>query len=127
MIHRSLVIARAAGAGLLALVILGCGGDAVDLDKAKTAVTTSLSKWKDKGTPQQLEGIDIADPDWSGGYQLLDFRIKDAAAQPQQGPRVVVVLNLKDRRGKKMDKEVAYEVIIGDKIKIGRDAFHVGS
>ena len=54
--------------------------------------------------------------------------MKNASAQPQQGPRVVVMLHLQDRAGKKVSKEVAYEVIFKDqnKVSIGRDAFHVG-
>ena len=44
-------------------------------------------------------------------------------------PRVVVVLAVQGRTGKRVSKEVAYEVIFkdGNKVSIGRDAFHVGS
>ena len=117
MIHRHR-IARAAAAGLLGLLIASCGGgQVVDVDKAKSAVTTSLTKWKEKGTPDQLTGIEIADPDWSAGLQLVDFQVKETSTPAQQGPRVVVVLNLKNRAGKKIDREVAYEVLIKDKIQ----------
>jgi hypothetical protein len=74
--------------------------------------------------PGARAAITIAEPDWQAGYRLLDYELKDASAQPQQGPRVVVVLNLQDRAGKKVNKEVAYEVILEDKVRIGRDAFH---
>jgi len=42
---------------------------------------------------------------------------------------VVIVLTLQNRGGKKLSKEVAYEVIFKDRNRasIGRDAFHVGS
>jgi hypothetical protein len=114
---------------LLALAS-GCGPNA-ELGRAETAVRTSLEAWKGGGNPQQLSGqaIEIADPDWRAGYRLLDFQVKNASAQPQQGPRVVVVLTLQGRAGKSLNKEVAYEVIFKDqnKVSIGRDAFHVGS
>jgi hypothetical protein len=109
----------------MSMLASGCGGGA-DVDKAKAAVKTSLDKWKEAGTPAQLSAIEIADPDWKAGYRLLDYQFKDASAQPQQGPRVVVTLNLQTKAGKKLNKEVAYEVILADKVKIGRDAFHVG-
>src|SRR5215510_14484771 len=100
-----------------------------DLGRAEDLVKTSLEAWKGGENPQQLSGrsIDIVEPDWKVGYRLLDFQVKNASAQPQQGPRVVVVLTLQCRRGKTLNKEVAYEVIFKDRNKasIGRDAFHV--
>jgi hypothetical protein len=112
----------------LLVFIGGCGK--VDLDRASKVVKTSLEAWKGGGNPQQLteQGIEIAEPDWKAGYRLLDYELKNASAQPQQGPRVVVVLQLQDRAGKKVSKEVAYEVIFKEqnKVSIGRDAFHVG-
>jgi hypothetical protein len=116
-----------AAAVVLLVLVWGCGGGP-DLDKARAVVKTSLDKWKEAGTPEQLtaQAIDIAEPDWKAGYRLLDYQLKDVSAQPQQGPRVVVMLNLQTRAGKKLNKEVAYEVILTDKVKIGRDAFHVG-
>jgi hypothetical protein len=111
---------------VLAAFVTGCGASA-DLDKAKAVVETSLNKWKQAGKPQELtqQAIDIAEPDWKAGYRLLDYELKNVSAQPQQGPRIVVQLNLQDRAGKKLSKQVAYEVILGDKVRIGRDAFHV--
>jgi hypothetical protein len=115
----------ALGVALLLLLQIGCGGGP-DLEKAKASVKTSLDHWKQAGNPKQLadQSIDIADPDWQAGYRLLNYELKDASALPQQGPRVVVVLNLQDKAGRKVNKEVAYEVLMQDKIRIGRDAFH---
>jgi hypothetical protein len=104
----------------------GCGKKE-DLNKAKTVVETALTSWKNGESADKLvgQGIEITDEDWKVGSKLLNFTIKDASSQPQQGPRVVVMLNMQRRNGKKVDSEVAYEVIFGDKTKIGRDAFHV--
>ena len=123
---------RRRGTVLVALLVLVCGcGTKPDLDRAEKVVRTSLDAWKGGGTPKQLtdQGIEIVDPDWKAGLRLLDYELKNASAQPQQGPRVVVVLHLRNRAGKKVSKEEAYEVIFKDqnKVSIGRDAFHIGS
>ncbi len=111
---------------ILLFSLFGCGRKD-DLNKARVVVDTSLNCWMQGEDPQLLagQGIEIADPDWQSGHRLLDFTVKDASSLPQQGPRVVVVLSMQDKRGKKMDAEVAYEVLLTDKVKIGRDAFHV--
>src|SRR5688572_31391065 len=111
----------------LMALIAGCGGGP-DLDKSKAVVKTALDKWKSGALPADLnsDSITINDPDWLSGAKLLDYELKDASGQPQQGPRVIVKLNLQNRAGKKLDKEVAYEVLTkDDKTTIGRDAFHV--
>src|SRR5262245_41608174 len=97
------------------VVCAGCGPKA-ELGRAEEVVKTSLEAWKGGENPQRLtdRAIDIAEPDWKAGYRLLDFQLKNASSQPQQGPRVVVVLTLQNRAGKKMNKEVAYEVIFKD-------------
>jgi hypothetical protein len=114
---------------VLLVLVSGCGTKP-DLDGAQKVVRTALEAWK-AGDPKQLtdQGIDMAEPDWKAGDRLLDYELKNASAQPQQGPRVVVVLHLQNRAGKKLSKEVAYEVIFKDqnKVSIGRDAFHVPS
>ncbi len=125
--------ARCTGVAQIGCLILfvaafaGCKGKE-DLGKAKSSVETALTAWKNGDNPQQLasQGIEITDPDWNAGFRLTDFEIKDASSLPQQGPRVVVELNLKNKAGKKVVTEVAYEVLMSEKVKIGRDAFHVG-
>jgi hypothetical protein len=115
---------------VLLAFVSGCGTPP-ELDRAEKVVRTALEAWKGGGKPQQLteQAIDIVDPDWKAGYRLLDFQVKKSSDQPQQGPRVVVVLNLQTRAGKKVNKEVAYEVLFKDenKVSIGRDAFHISS
>src|SRR6476660_944507 len=116
---------------LVAFIPLSGCGPRADLGRAEDVVKTSLEAWKGGENPQQLTGrsIDIAEPDWKAGYRLIDYQVKNASSQPQQGPRVVVVLTLQGRGGKTLSKEVAYEVIFkdGNRASIGRDAFHIGS
>jgi hypothetical protein len=111
-----------------ALPVLGGCGAKEDLGKARSSVETCLAAWKKGDQPKSLvtQGIEISDPDWSEGKKILDYSVKDASSQTQQGPRVVAVLNLQNRAGKKTTTEVAYEVLFKDRIQIGRDAFHVG-
>jgi hypothetical protein len=111
---------------LIGPIVGGCGGGP-DLNGAQSAVKTSLDRWKEAGTAKQLaaQSIEIAEPDWNAGWRLLDYEVKSATAPPQQGPRVVVRLQLQDRAGKTQNKEVAYEVIPGNPVRIGRDAFHL--
>ncbi len=115
---------------ILILLLPGCGKKA-DLGRAEQAVRASLEVWKGGGKPNQLgeKAIDIVEPDWLAGYKLVDFQVKNASTQPQQGPRVVVVLSLQGRGGKAVSREVAYEVVFKDqnKVSIGRDPFHIGS
>ena len=123
---------RRRSTAVVALLVFASGcGQKVDLDRAGQAVISALEAWKGGGTPEQLaaQAIEITEPDWKAGYRLLDFQLKSASLQPQQGPRVVVVLTVQGRAGKRVSKEVAYEVIFkdGNKVSIGRDAFHVGS
>ena len=123
---------RPGGLVLVGLLMFasGCGAKA-ELARAEQLVRTALEAWKGGGSPRQLtdRAIAIAEPDWAAGYRLLDYQVKNASAQPQQGPRVVVVLHLQGRGGKTVSREVAYEVVFKDqnKVSIGRDAFHVPS
>ena len=112
---------------VLIVLVSGCRARD-DVPKARTVVETELNSWKNNEDPKTLlsQNIEIVDPDWSSGSRLLNYTVKDAASLPQQGPRVVVLLNLQSKAGKKSDSEVAYEVLMKDKLaKIGRDAFHV--
>lgn len=104
----------------------GCGPKE-DFNKAKTSVELALASWKKGENAKQLtsQGIEIVDPDWATGHRLLDYTIKNVSSQPQQGPRVVVAVNLQNKAGKKVNTEIAYEVSMKDTVKISRDPFHI--
>lgn len=110
---------------LLGLLTAGCGGSADSVPKAEASVRSALDVWKSGESADKLPAIKIVDPDWAAGYRLIDYSVKASTAQPQQGPRIVVTLNLKNKAGKTTSREVAYEVLDGNPIRIGRDAFHV--
>jgi hypothetical protein len=122
-------LVRTVAAGLLLVATMSGCGKKDDPNKARAVVETALDSWKKGEDPNHLVAgnIEFTDPDRKAGQRLLDFTIKSAVSQPQQGPRVVVVLNLQSQAGKKSTTEVAYEVILSEPIKIGRDAFHVAA
>ena len=118
---------------LFALVVLpaGCGPGALpkdDVDRARSAVQTGLDAWK-KGEPlaklpAHAPNLEFADPDWAAGTKLTAYEITKAEGQAGDHARCWTTLSLQDRRGKKSDKHVVYEVKLGDKAVVGRDPFH---
>jgi hypothetical protein len=128
MCRKSVCTTVAGFVGVLFL-LAGCGGPKDDLNKAKSVVETALESWKNAEKSKDLvaRGIDILDEDWNAGHRLVDFNVKSVSSQPQQGPRVVVMLNLQSKAKKKKDTEIAYEVILTDSAlaKIRRDPFHI--
>jgi hypothetical protein len=87
-----------------------------------------LDAWSRGEPPDKFAGPDqpvqAADPDWRAGYRLLSFLSVEARPSPD-GPdhfRCRVALSLRDRKGRKVDKEVVYDVRLGEKTVIGRAA-----
>src|SRR5207302_525453 len=111
-----------------ACLTVGCGKDPAKqaLAKAEVAVDEMLDAWARGEAPEKLaEGRSIraSDPDWKAGYRLSSFL--SVEAKPADGKpdhvRCRVALSLQDRKGKKVDKEVVYDVQMSDPIVIGRD------
>lgn len=117
---------------LLIVVALGCGGtrsrSQQELDEAQDAVKTALSAWKNKQSRKALEStasIQVSDPDWSAGYHLLDFEIQKTEGIEGQNPRSSVSLSLKDRRDRKVERAVIYEITTtGGKKVVARELFY---
>ena len=120
---------------LLILMLLGplsgCGGKRSlpeqDLDQARKGMQSALDAWK-KGGPPPKQGaispqVEITDPDWAAGYRLAKYDIKAVEGLEGANARSRVVLSLQNRQGKKLEKEVVYEIRLGEKVVIGRDPF----
>jgi hypothetical protein len=114
--------------GLAALAGQGCGKRALQqpAEKAEAVVDQVLDAWT-RGEPADKfagpqQPIQAKDPDWKAGYRLLSFLTAEAKQIPEQPNHVRcrVALSLQDRAGKKVDKEVVYDVQLGDTIVIGR-------
>lgn len=95
-------------------------------DKAEAIVEKFLDSWTRGESPdkfadpaQPVQGID---PDWKAGHRLLSF-LSVEAKQSQETPNQVrcrVALSTQDPKGKKVNKEVVYEVQVGEKYVISR-------
>jgi hypothetical protein len=115
---------------LSTLVLQGCAqrSPQKSTDKAEALVETILDSWTRGVSPDKFGGsnqsIVVTDPDWSAGYRLLSFL--SIEAKPTEGTpphvRCRVALSLADPTGKKVDKEVVYDVQVGDKSVIRRES-----
>ena len=114
---------------LLATVALhGCGQKSAEqpTDRADALLEKVLDAWVRGEKPDKLAAtnpaIQVTDPDWSAGYRLQSFLSIDT--KPADGTpgsaRCRVSLTLTDSKGKKVDKEVEYDVQVGDKSVVTR-------
>lgn len=114
----------------LGLLLPGCGPGRMsqnELDRIRQAVEASLDSWKKGEVPSALakraDPIEMADPEW-GTHRLLGYQIKNVESTSKTKARCLVDLSLKDRQGKKVEREVAYDIDVANGTKIGRDAFY---
>jgi hypothetical protein len=115
-----------AGLILSASIAPGCGKAQPPADKAEKIVEQFLDAWsrgelpgKFAETDQPIQG---SDPDWKAGYRLLSFLSAEAKPSPEMPDhiRCRVALSLQDPKGRKRDKEVVYDVQLGEKSVIRR-------
>lgn len=112
----------------LGLSVTGCGANnslaREIIERARQDVQTALEAWK-KGESLAKLGppLQVTDQDWKAGLRLLDYELKRAEGFQGENVRCWVHLSLQDRKGKKLEKEVVYEVRPGDKPVIARDPF----
>ena len=115
--HRWLFCAVAALSSLLGA---GCGkSPPPQPDRAEALVEQSLDAWV-RGEPADAFGgpdnaVQVTDPDWKAGWRLLSFLNIGARPSPETPGRFHcrVALSLRDPKGKKVDKEVVYDVQLG--------------
>lgn len=107
---------------------LGCGKNESKqpAHKAEKDVEVFLDAWSRgepadafAGTDRPIQGTD---PDWKEGHRLLSFLCDDTKQSEEQPDRIRcrVALALQDKKGKRWDKEVVYEVLLGEKTTIRR-------
>jgi hypothetical protein len=117
-----------AGMTVWVLMVMGCGKNASQqpADKAMEVVEQFLEAWSRGEPPDKFADpghpIQGTDPDWKAGYRLASF-LSAEAKQNQELPdhvRCRVALSLQNARGRKWDKEVVYDVQMGEKSVIRR-------
>lgn len=95
-------------------------------EKAEAALNQVLNAWTQGELASTFadpdKPVQATDPDWKAGYRLLSFLAVEAKPNPDKPGQVRcrVTLSLQDLRGKQVDKEVVYDVELGDTIVIGR-------
>lgn len=121
---------RGGMSGTVALVLLigGCdrNGAAQPAEKAEAAVNKVLDAWTRGEAADRFTGpehpIQATDPDWQAGYRLQSFLAVESKSDPQN-PTLIhcrVSLSLRDTQGDEADKEVVYDVHLGNRIIIQR-------
>jgi hypothetical protein len=113
---------------LSASIAAGCGNNASKqpTDKAEKIVEQFLDAWSRGEPPDKFAGPDQpiqgTDPDWKAGYRLLSF-LSAETKQSTESPdhvRCRVALSLGDRKGRKWNKDVEYDVRLGENSIIRR-------
>ena len=108
------------------LTPLGCNTEPARTgqQKAEAALDQALDAWVRGESSDKLPAIRIDDPDWKAGQRLLGFLTSQSA--PSEGApnlfRCRVALTLRDRSGKRIDREVEYSVRVGEEVVIERAA-----
>jgi hypothetical protein len=119
-----------AGIFFSAMFVLGCGKDDPNqqLHKAEKVVEEFLDAWSRNEPPDTFAGSDRpiqgTDPDWKAGYRLMSF-LSDETKRNEEKPdhiRCRFALFLKDKKGKQWDKNVVYDVQLGEKTIIRRES-----
>lgn len=125
---RYLLSALVAAAALLAL-LPGCGGPPRGLpEKAEAAVNDFLDAWTRGEPPERFADpgrpVQGGDPEWQAGHRLLSFLIADSKVSQESPPRVRcrASLSLQDRKGRKLERDVLYDVQLGPPVVIARAA-----
>jgi hypothetical protein len=114
-------------AAVLTALAGGCGkGDLSSANKAEAALDRVLDAWA-RGEPAGAfadpeKPIPATDPDWSAGYRLRGSMPVESKPNPEQPGQVRCrfTLLLQDPRGREVDKQVVYDVRLGDRIVVER-------
>jgi len=121
---------RTLAAALILLLAVGCGNrmNQQPPRKAEIVLDEFLDAWNRGIAPEKFAeanpGVRVTDPEWNAGTRLLSFLNLGAKEAPTGAEtfRCRVALSLQDRQGKKSDREVVYEVRVGETTTIGRVA-----
>lgn len=103
----------------LLTAVLGCSRGVTtieyDASAARRTLVAALDAWKQARGNQLAKRqppIRFVDDDWLGGWQLMDFQIRDDEAAFGPFRDVPVVVTLRDRTGRTVGKQVRYQVTL---------------
>lgn len=115
------------------LAVAGCGSgpgpqSAEELASAQSAVKTSLDAWKAGHAAAKWEkesaSVKFVDEEWRHGAVLLDYKLEKAEGLRGENTRCWTVLTIRDRKGRRSEKEAVYSVKPGAPILVTRDPFY---
>jgi hypothetical protein len=115
---------------LAAVALAGCGSGVSqrELDEAADAVRVGLEAWKAGDRAASLKAkappLEFTDESWAKGDRLLEFQLLRTEGQAGLPLRCTAALKVRDRVGKTVDKEVVYEVRLGNPVVIARDPYY---
>lgn len=102
---------------VLVIAVGGCGKQPLPATtRAENVLEKFLDAWTKGATASNWSSnpdpIQVTDPDWKAGCRLLGFLILDSKEE-ERIPGIVhcrATLSLREPKGKKVDKEVQYDV-----------------
>jgi hypothetical protein len=96
-----------------------------DPAKGREALTSALETWKKGGAPADLKkgspAVVVSDPDWEGGWLLLDYRVDPTERRAGVDLRLTATLTLKGPAGKTVRKTAGYVISTGSRLSVLRD------
>jgi hypothetical protein len=119
---------RMISAFALLLFLIGCLGSRppeTDPAKGREALKGVLDTWKKGGTPDDVKkgspAIVVSDPDWEGGYRLLEYDIAPTDRRAGVDLRLTVTLTLENPKGKTVRKTAGYVISTGSRPTVLRN------
>ncbi len=115
-----------AGVIFSTLLASGCGKTPPATDKAERNVEEFLDAWSRGESPDKFADANRpmqgTDPDWKAGHRLVSFLCAETkpSEETPDHVRCRVSLALQDKKGKRWEKDVLYDVQLGDKCVISR-------
>jgi hypothetical protein len=114
---------------LFVVPAVGCGGSKhakADVERGRKALTAALDGWKNNEPADRLralpEPVEYSD-ELRRTHKLTDYTVGEPNSTDAQVIRYPVKLKLQDRKGKAEERDVVFEVKLGNPILIARDPY----
>lgn len=109
--------------------MMGCGSQRpeADIERGRLAVSAALDAWKLKEPASKLKSlpapVDFVE-EMRATHTLLEYSLGPIDARDQDVIRYSVTLKLTDKKGKKLDREVVYAVLLKNPVVVSRDPYY---
>jgi hypothetical protein len=106
----------------------GCGKirkPRADADVARDTLRIALDAWKNGEPAESLQRhsppIIVADHEWKGGFELLDYKVSAKDQLFGSDLRCQVKLSLRNPKGKTLEKQATYSVGTNNALTVVRE------